>query len=163
MPAKIRIRVVVENTVQQPRLLAEHGLAYWIEWPDGRALFDTGQGTVLVANAFKLDVPLNRTDAVILSHSHYDHTGGLSDVLPLNRAAVFTHPAALLPKFARHRDGRSREIGIPSACEQALRERCRRLVETVGPTAVLDSLMVTGPVPRRIDPALNGHTDLVPR
>jgi 7,8-dihydropterin-6-yl-methyl-4-(beta-D-ribofuranosyl)aminobenzene 5'-phosphate synthase len=151
MTEKMGIRIVAENTAAQPGLLAEHGLAWWIEGKAGRVLFDTGQGKVLTANAFKLDIPLHQADAVVLSHGHYDHTGGLGDVLRVNRPTVFVHPLARLPKYARNRDGTSREIGIPWTCERALNERSRVLVETVVPTAVLDGMMVTGPVPRRTD------------
>jgi len=148
---KIRICIVVENTAQGAGLLGEHGLAYWIEWDGQRVLLDTGQGTVLASNAFKLDVLLHEADAVILSHGHYDHSGGLADVLRVNRPYVFAHPAALEPKFARNQDGTSREIGIPQPCERAIRQHSGSWVATSSPTPVLGDLMVTGPVPRVTD------------
>ena len=114
-------------------------------------LLDTGQGTVLASNAFKLGVPLHEADAIILSHGHYDHSGGLADVLRVNHPRVFAHPAALQPKFARNQDGTSRQIGIPPACERAVRERSGSLVATLSPTPVLGELCVTGPVPRVTD------------
>lgn len=150
-PDQIRITVVVENTAQGPGVLGEHGLAYWIERAGQRVLLDTGQGTVLAANAFKLDVPLHQADAVILSHGHYDHSGGLADALRVNRPPVFMHPAAREPKFARNRDGTSRPIGIPPASERALDQHRGALVETVSPMPVLGGLFVTGPVPRVTD------------
>jgi len=149
---KLRITVLVENTTAGPGLLAEHGLAYWIDWDGQRVFFDTGQGNVLVNNAYKLGIPLRETDAIVLSHGHFDHTGGLDEALRTNRsAAVYLHPAALEPKFARNHDGTSREIGVPLLSQEALRRCSRRLVDTVSPTAILDGLMVTGPVPRATD------------
>jgi 7,8-dihydropterin-6-yl-methyl-4-(beta-D-ribofuranosyl)aminobenzene 5'-phosphate synthase len=151
MTHKIRISVVVENTACGAGLLGEHGLAYWIEWEGRRVLLDTGQGSVLASNAFKLDVPLHQADAVILSHGHYDHCGALADVLRVNRPYVFAHPAALEPKFARNQDGTSRQIGIPATAEHALRERRGSLVATSSPTPVFGLLCLTGPVPRVTD------------
>jgi 7,8-dihydropterin-6-yl-methyl-4-(beta-D-ribofuranosyl)aminobenzene 5'-phosphate synthase len=152
MTSKVRITVVVENTAQGAGMLAEHGLAYWIDWNGQRVLFDTGQGNVLVTNAYKLGIPLREADAVVLSHGHFDHTGGLDEALRTNRsAAVYLHPAALEPKFARNRDGTSREIGIPLLSQEALRRCGRRLVHTASPTAVVHGLTVTGPVPRATD------------
>ncbi len=46
----IRITVLVENTVTGQGLLAEHGLACWIEYGSHRLLFDTGQGLILANN-----------------------------------------------------------------------------------------------------------------
>lgn len=151
MTHKIRIIVVVENTAHGAGLLGEHGLAYWIEWEGRRVLLDTGQGTVLASNAFKLDVPLHKADAVILSHGHYDHSGGLAEVLRVNRPYVFAHPAALEPKFARNQDGSSRAIGVPASGERALREHSGSWVTTSSPTPVFGELYVTGPVPRVTD------------
>jgi len=146
---KARITVLVENTAESPGLLAEHGLAFWIEVGSQCILFDTGQGGVLVINAYRLGISLSRVDAVVLSHGHYDHTGGLADALRANRpAAVYAHPAAMKPKFARNKDGTSREIGVPVACEQAIERRRGQFVLTEEPTPVSSVLMATGPVPR---------------
>lgn len=152
MSRTARITVLVENTAQGAGMLAEHGLAYWIEWDGQRVLLDTGQGGVLVGNAYKLGVPLRQSDAIVLSHGHYDHTGGLAEALRSRRPAdVFLHPAALDAKFARNKDGTGREIGIPFPGRQALRQHGHRVVETESPTAVLDGLTVTGHVPRTTD------------
>jgi len=85
----------------------------------------------------------------VLSHGHYDHTGGLADALRGNRPnAIYAHPDAMKPKFARNKDGTSRGIGIPYPCEQAIERRRDRLVRTEQPTPVSNGLMVTSPVPR---------------
>jgi 7,8-dihydropterin-6-yl-methyl-4-(beta-D-ribofuranosyl)aminobenzene 5'-phosphate synthase len=152
MTSNVRITVVVENTAQGAGILAEHGLAYWIDWDGHRVLFDSGQGNVLVSNAHKLRIPLREADAIVLSHGHYDHTGGLPEALKMNRlATVFVHPAALAHKYTRKTDGLVRKIGLPDATETVLRSLHRRLVYTERPTSVADRLMVTGPVPRLTD------------
>ncbi len=149
MTTKVRITLLVENTAEGAGLMAEHGLAFWIEDGSQRILLDTGQGGVLVANAYRLGVDLARLDAVVLSHGHYDHTGGLSDALRGNQhAAIYLHPAALKPKFARNKDGTGRGIGIPDVCELAIRRHRDRLVFTEKPTSLGGGFMVTGPVPR---------------
>ncbi|NMC20658.1 MAG: MBL fold metallo-hydrolase [Thermogutta sp.] len=149
MTDKARITVLVENTAESAGLLAEHGLSFWIEAGSQCILFDTGQGGALVNNAYRLGASLNRVDAIVLSHGHYDHTGGLADALRSNRpTAIYAHPAAMKPKYARNKDGTSREIGMPSFCERAFERHRDQWVATEGPTAVSDFLMVTGPVPR---------------
>jgi len=152
MRGKTRITVLVENTAQGPRLLAEHGLAYWIEHDGRRMLLDSGQGGVLAANAYRLGVPLQEIDALILSHGHYDHTGGVADALKTSRpVTVYAHPAAFAPKFARNKDGSARDIGMSHAAEKAIRAPHNRLVYTDRPTPVAEGLTVTGPIPRRTD------------
>ncbi len=145
----MRVTVLVENTAERAGLLAEHGLAFWMETAAGCLLHDTGQGGALLTNAYRLQVPLEHAGGIVLSHGHYDHTGGLGDVLSGHRPTpVYAHPAALRPKFARNSDGTAREIGIPPRAEQAL-QRCRaQWVWTEQPTLVLPGVTVTGPIDR---------------
>jgi metal-dependent hydrolase (beta-lactamase superfamily II) len=75
MPRTITITVLADNTVARRGLLAEHGLAFWVETGDRRLLFDTGQGLVLTANASALGIDLRTVDTVVLSHIR-DLTGG---------------------------------------------------------------------------------------
>jgi len=46
MSRRVEITVLAENTAQGPALLAEHGLAYWIEHNGQNLLFDAGHGGV---------------------------------------------------------------------------------------------------------------------
>jgi len=146
-----KITLLVENTAGGRGLLAEHGLSFWIELGDKKILFDTGQGSVLLGNARRLGMRLDRVDAIALSHGHYDHTGGLGDVLRNARAmTVYTHPAAFETKYARNSDGSVRDVGMPSLDEQMVRGMAE-LILVNGPTEVCEGLCLIGPVPRTTD------------
>jgi len=148
----VRITVLVENTARGADLLAEHGLAFWIEADGHRILFDTGQGKVLLHNAEQLDVSLDTAEFVVISHGHFDHTGGLKSVLERNdHASVCLHPAALETKYAKEKSPPHRDIGIPDLDEQTLRRQARRLLWTRESTELLAGVHVTGEIPRRND------------
>ena len=136
----LRITVLAENTVRGANLLGEHGLAFWIEADGRRILFDTGQGKVLRYNAQCLEVPLDAAEMVVLSHGHFDHTGGLKDVLgTVGQIDLYLHPAALEEKYHREKMPPHRNIGITSLDEQTLRERTRNLVWTSEPTKLMET------------------------
>ncbi len=146
-PPKARVTILVENTAKGPRLLAEHGLAYWIEYAGHWVLFDTGQGYALQHNATELGIALSSVEAIVLSHGHYDHTGGIAEAVSGSQPVkVFGHPAAFRPKFARRGD--ARPIGIPSTAAQSLRGSNVALHHITKPTMILPGLMATGPIPR---------------
>ncbi len=146
------VTILVDNAPADPPLVVEHGLALWIEAGGSRVLFDTGQGTALGPNAEALGVPLDRADAVILSHGHYDHTGGLPTVLAGAAPAlpVFAHRGILDVRFSIAAEAGPREIGIPTAGRDAL-DRRGHLVPTHAPTRVRGPLHVTGPIPHETD------------
>jgi len=148
---KIRITTLVENCVKKGRLLAEHGLSFWIELETAAILFDTGQGLALQRNARQLGIDVERADAIVLSHGHYDHTGGLELLLQdSHRKKIYVHPAAMEAKFVREPDGSVRRVGIPLPCELKVRYQAEP-VWVEAPTDLPGGLWLTGPVPRTND------------
>lgn len=147
-----RITVLVDDRARGRGLLGEHGLAFWVETRERCILFDTGQGMVLEHNANRLGIRLESANAVVLSHGHYDHTGGLGRVLEVApQAKTFVHPAALEPKFSRADDDAVREVGMPSAVRKAVDARPYALTPVKRPAEILDGVFVTGEIPRRTE------------
>ena len=146
MIQNIRITTLVENTASGAGLLAEHGLSFWIEYGDKQILFDTGQSNILIKNAKVLGIDLAETDAIVLSHGHYDHTGGLAAVLDIaDKAKIHLHPAAIEPKFSRKASG-AKSIGMPDSALKAIKKR--EVIWTETPTQIFPGVTVTGQVPR---------------
>lgn len=113
---RTRITILVDNNAQPGKgLVAEHGFSALIERDSTRVLFDTGQGPALIHNSRILGISLAPVTLVVLSHGHYDHTGGMLHVAKLNCSfRVVVHPDALGPRFAKNSDeGAMRSIGVP--------------------------------------------------
>jgi 7,8-dihydropterin-6-yl-methyl-4-(beta-D-ribofuranosyl)aminobenzene 5'-phosphate synthase len=80
------VTIVVNNVVEESKLLAEHGLSLLVRFSSpgfqGKLVMDTGQSSlVIMKNMETLGVTLNDLLAVVISHGHYDHTGGLMRLL----------------------------------------------------------------------------------
>lgn len=149
VPLDTCITTLVENSTSNPALPAEHGLSFWIEYGDRHILFDTGQSDLLIRNAETLGVDLARADAIVLSHGHYDHTGGLSTVLNMApKAQLYLHPAALEPKYCRGIP-KARSIGIAGSARQAVLNR--QVTWTESHTQVFDGINLTGQILRVTD------------
>ena len=145
---KAAMTVLVDDTAGSNDLAAEHGLAFWIELQGRRVLFDTGQGQdTLIKNAKLLEIDISFSDAIVLSHGHYDHTGGLVAAMKLSpQAGVFVHPDALAEKFSI--DDSVNEIGIPPSSRDMLEHLSDRIKFTRKCTRVCGDIMVTGEIPR---------------
>ena len=149
MREKIKVTVMVENTASGEGMIPEHGICFWIEIGSIKVIFDTGQSGALLNNARILGVSLEQTEFVVLSHGHYDHTGGLKAVLQLSHnPKVYAHQAAFQPKFACNEYGQSRAIGMPSMNEKSVRKIAGDVIFTTKPTQIADRLFVTGEIPR---------------
>ena len=76
----MKIRCLIENK-ETPFLLFEHGLSLLIELNNKKILFDTGKTNSFLSNAKKLNNDMHNIDYLVLSHAHYDHTGGVIDFI----------------------------------------------------------------------------------
>jgi 7,8-dihydropterin-6-yl-methyl-4-(beta-D-ribofuranosyl)aminobenzene 5'-phosphate synthase len=146
----ISITVLAENTARGVGILGEHGLAWWIDTGTHRVLFDTGQGMVLTHNAARLRVDLATADAIVLSHGHFDHVGGLEAALAAAPAVpLFLHPRAVEPKFTG--TGGGRRISTAFVEREGFRSGERRVVAARGPFEIVPGIWTTGEVPRAND------------
>jgi len=147
----VRLTVLCDNAVGIIGGIGEHGYSIFIETSGGPYLFDTGSGVGITSNAKLLEKDLSSLQKIFLSHGHYDHTGGLSDVLDaVHSVPVYAHPAIFGDKYSlSKKDDRmeSRFIGIPQR---------RAFLETKGAAFQLDTdfrevgegLFLTGEIPR---------------
>jgi 7,8-dihydropterin-6-yl-methyl-4-(beta-D-ribofuranosyl)aminobenzene 5'-phosphate synthase len=112
-PIMIRIKVLIENTAFQPDVISEHGLSLFIQVGSEQILFDTGQSGAFMKNASIYGCKLEKTEKMIISHGHYDHTGGLPAFLKENKKVlVYCKKEALIPKFS-HNYNEKRQINLP--------------------------------------------------
>ncbi len=83
----MKIITLCEDTRGACGCLFEHGLSFYIETKNHKILFDTGASDAFIKNAEKLEIDLSAVDTLVISHGHYDHTGGLLDFTKINSTA----------------------------------------------------------------------------
>lgn len=96
----MKITTLVENTTSNEMFGCEHGLSLYIETLGHKILFDMGQSDLFFENAKKLKIDLEQVDVAVLSHGHYDHSGGLKKFLEINHCAkVYLSKYAFKPHY----------------------------------------------------------------
>jgi len=92
----MKITIIYDNETVRDDLIADWGFACLVEAHGRTILFDTGaRGAILTGNMKKLKIDPASIDDVVISHAHWDHTGGLSEFLSLNRDVRLFVPASL--------------------------------------------------------------------
>ena len=156
----IRITTLSENTAGIGEFLGEWGLSVLIETPETIVLLDTGQRYTISHNADSLGLDLSKIEKVVLSHGHFDHTGGLRELLRRmkKKVEIIAHPDIWQVKYARREGEPDKYIGIPFR---------RNELESLGgvfhltsqPVRIAEDIMTTGEIPmittfEKIDAAL---------
>ncbi len=78
---------LVEDTKGNNECSFEHGLSIYVETEKHKLLVDCGATDMFLHNAELLGVDVSKVDTVILSHGHYDHSGGIMDFAKVNQDA----------------------------------------------------------------------------
>jgi len=156
----LRITTLSENTAGMGDYLAEWGLSQLIEADNIKVLLDTGTSISAVHNAETLKIDLSEIDKIVLSHGHYDHTGGLRELLRRMKKVVeiIAHPDVWQAKYHRRKNDPERYIGIPIQ-QSELTSWGARFRLTKEPVKISDNILTSGEVPmvteyETIDPGL---------
>jgi 7,8-dihydropterin-6-yl-methyl-4-(beta-D-ribofuranosyl)aminobenzene 5'-phosphate synthase len=125
----VRFTVVYDNNAYDRTLHTAWGFACWVEAGETTVLFDTGRdGATLLSNMAELDLDPRAIDAVVLSHIHGDHTGGLASLLDTGIRPTVYVPAA-----------------FPAPFKADVRARTD-LKQVTGSMEILPGVSTTGPV-----------------
>lgn len=151
MISSLRLTIVCENTVGGPlSLLGEHGFACLIDSPSGRILFDTGRGASLLHNLAVLGIKPTSIEAVVLSHGHYDHAGGLLPLLQqIGPRPVVAHRSIFTERYSI-RDAQRRNLSMV-ATRQELESAGARFRFHDDCCEVFPHLWFSGHIPRTSD------------
>ncbi len=142
----MKLAVLCDNNTRiDSYYLGEPGISFYMEDGDARILMDTGYSDVYVKNAGRMGIDLTHLTALVLSHGHNDHTGGL-DCLPdfSGELPLYAHPEAFA---ARRYDGES--IGMPLTRTEAAERFDLRLSRK--PVQLSEHITFLGEIPRRND------------
>ena len=148
----MKVTVVMDNLApngSKQHFLAEHGLSLLLETDSqARLLLDAGQSAAVLNNLHLLEVAPASIEAIMLSHGHYDHAGGLYPLLKEanEKIPLYAHPGIFASRFAVSA-GVKKYIGVPYRQEQLASLGAEwRFVDA--PMQLEPGLWLSGPVPR---------------
>jgi 7,8-dihydropterin-6-yl-methyl-4-(beta-D-ribofuranosyl)aminobenzene 5'-phosphate synthase len=110
----MRVAVIIDNNPHPSQdLLTEHGLSIYFEADGFKWLVDVGGSAQFCTNAVSMGINVEDVDFLVLSHGHFDHTGGLEQFIKVNKKAQIIISAQILGKtFYSYRLQAKRDISI---------------------------------------------------
>lgn len=98
----LTIIVTYDNNPYKEGLSTAWGFSCLIRGTEKTILFDTGgRGSLLLANMTSLGIDPEEIDAVVISHIHGDHVGGMEALIERNRRVIVYLPASFPASFKR--------------------------------------------------------------
>lgn len=105
---ELQITTLIENMPDdKEELLYEHGFSLYIEFQGKKILFDTGQSGNFLKNVKQLGKEITGVDYFIVSHGHYDHSGGVMQAVELldEQTRMIVGEGFFAPKYKVLEDG----------------------------------------------------------
>lgn len=139
----MKVHILVDNKVVNLRpggMMAEWGFSAYV----GNILLDFGTSGIAFRNMQLLKLP--KPEKIVLSHGHYDHTGGIIGYIG-DKVKLYAHPHAFLPRYFK-----GVQVGIPFTKEFV--ESRFEVVEVKEPVEVEKNIWMLGEIPRRHEEAL---------
>lgn len=144
----MKLTILMDNHTEiDVYYLGEPAVSYWLETEGKCFLFDAGYSDAFLKNAEGMGIDVTKAEAILLSHSHNDHTGGLKPLLKLDfpkKPRLIAHPHALLPH-----EWKGMDIGSPVSREK-LAEKLE-LHLTKEPVWLTEKLVWLGEIPHTLD------------
>lgn len=143
----MKLKVLEDNnTFIDMYYLAEPGVSYYIEDGNDKILFDTGYSDVVIKNAQKMNIDLNRVNKLVISHGHNDHTGGLKAFFEEEKnVELIAHPDC----FNYKEDESGLDIGSPISKEEL--SKISKLNLSKEPIWVSEHIIFLGEIPSSND------------
>lgn len=147
----MKVTIICDSEVKQPGLQADLGFSCLIEAEDTpKILFDTSaSGSILLNNMSQLEIDPGSLEMVVISHSHWDHAGGLQSIVAVNPDAEYYLPQSAMVGISASRVTRVKEpieicpnvfsTGELAGIEQSLVVNTKRGLGTIEQSLVVNT------------------------
>lgn len=148
----MKFTILIDNKTERADCRAEWGLAILIESQGEKILFDTGASAMFAENAKARGIDLADVDALVISHGHFDHTGGVEAFAAQNaHAPIYLHEEALYVTYGQTH-GVMDDYNCGILWDDDLREKLRpRLRLTKGLQQISSRAWIAGNIPSMED------------
>lgn len=154
MNRSIKIKTLCDNKSHIGEEFGNSGFSLYIEVTDNkerttRILFDTGLTMDHLSGSSKIQgIDLSKIDCIVLSHGHFDHTGGLGFIQNFkNKTKLFSHPHTFYQKLYKKPDGSEMEVGIKNEIRELIREKCDTNIRD-RKSDIVPGIWITGEIKR---------------
>ena len=141
----MKLTVLVDNNTYIDQYYhGEPAASFYIETEDKRILFDTGYSGILLTNAQKMNIDLNKLTHIVFSHGHDDHTRGLKylkEQVNIKNVSLIAHPDCFYPKY-----NGELYIGSPFSADEI--SEMTQLLACKDPYPITENLIFLGQIPR---------------
>lgn len=145
----MKIEILIDNQAQEG-FHAEHGLSLLFHFEKEKVLFDTGAGNVFKENFAKAGAAAEEISSLVLSHGHYDHTGGVASFFSFSgfTGKIFYGKGMTITRYSIHPDRPVKELTVPETSAEILEnlpEERKKLITDF--TKVNGDFFLTGEIP----------------